>query len=117
MSHRFDLCGCHLALDFANTVSLRLSAAPIERLVSYEDLVAFAEQSGLLSEDRAARLTRWGRKKPEDAEALLRGVRELREALYRIFAGVVTGERPSPVDLALLNAWHARLRLGETFTW
>ena len=43
---KFDLCGGHLAIDFANTVSARHTHQPIERLPSYADLVEYKALRG-----------------------------------------------------------------------
>ena len=47
---QFELCGGHLALDFANTLSQRNAPAlATDHLTSYGRLVAFAEQTQVLS--------------------------------------------------------------------
>ena len=63
----FDLDGGRLCLDFANTASQRSG----EHLAAYADLVAFARQSGLLTQAEADRLRRQAARQPEDAEGLL----------------------------------------------
>lgn len=113
----FDLCGDHLALNFANTMTERESATPIERLRSYDDLVAFAEQSGIVAAAEARRLRAWGKREPEAAEAVRRDAVALREPLYAIFAAVARGRAPAAQDLAVLNVYLQRLRLGPSFGW
>jgi predicted RNA-binding Zn ribbon-like protein len=115
--HRFDLCGGHLALDFTNTLTHRQDAVPTDHLTSFTDLVAFFEQSGSLPPVAARGARRWSEQHPGLAKRLLASAIELREALYRIFAGVVEAKAPSAADLRVLNAWIARRRLDESFAW
>ena len=93
-----------LCLDFANTVSWRGSGAPVEHLPTYEELIRFAQQSKLLSEDEARRLRREAARNPGTATRALRKAVALREALYRIFAGQADGRSPAAADLEILNA-------------
>ncbi len=116
-AYAFDFSGGHLALDFANTVSQRHTPAPIEHLTTYDDVVAFAQQAGLVSEADVAVLVRSSRGEPAEAASVLRDAQTLRDSLYQIFAAVAAGDKPPRVDLIVLNAQLARLRLTETFAW
>ena len=107
----FDLCGGHLALDFANTLGDRHGDAPVERLPAYGDLLAFAQQSGVVSAARARALAAAARRAPARAEAVRRDAVALREAIYALFAAVVAGDPPDPADLAVLNRHVARQRV------
>lgn len=78
-----------LAIDFANTRFWRGSAVPTERLGTPEDLAAWCREEGLPDVPWSA---------PGFAQAL-----ELREALYRIFAGASAGAAPEAADLDRLN--------------
>jgi len=109
---QFDRCGDHLALDFANTVSERETAAPIERLQDYEALVAFAEQCGLVAAARARRLRKLARQRPEAAAVALNRAVALRDAVYALFRAIARGEAAAEEDLDTLNAEVPRLRLG-----
>lgn len=113
----FDLCGGHLALDFANTVSSRHLAAPVERLTDYGALLRFARQSQVLDAGAERRQSEWARAHPRQAEQLLARVRTLREALFRIFTARVKEEAPRAEDLEQLNAWHRELALGPGLEW
>jgi predicted RNA-binding Zn ribbon-like protein len=93
-----------LCLDFANTTSWRGSGAPVDHLPDYEELVRFGLQSKLIGEDDARQLRREALRRPAAAARVLRQAVTLREALYRIFAGLAGGRRPLPADLASLNA-------------
>ena len=92
-----------LCLDFANTTSWRGSAAPVDHLLDYEELVRFGLQSKLISEGDARRLRREAARRPAAAGRALRKAVTLREALYRIFAGLAGRRRPLAADLATLN--------------
>jgi predicted RNA-binding Zn ribbon-like protein len=120
----FQLDNGALCLDFANTVSWRGSVKPADRLPSYGELVRFALQSRLLSEDEARRLQREAGRHAEAATRALRQAVALREALYRIFAGLAAGRAPLAADLETLNGSLpgalARLRVSagdEGFRW
>lgn len=113
-----------LCLDFANTVSWRGSAEPVDRLPTYGELIRFARQSGLVSEAESRRLRHAAARRPHAATRALRKAVALREALYRTFAGLADGRSPAPADLALLNgslpAALVALRLrapGGRFAW
>ncbi len=105
---RFELSGGRLCLDFANTVSWRGSARPIERLGHYRDLVAWSRRAGLVHDGEAARLVRAAARRPAAAARVLRQALRLREATYRIFSATAGGRRPARADLAVLNAALAR---------
>jgi len=92
-----------LCLDFANTVSWRGSGRPIDRLPVYGELIRFGQQSKLLSEEDARRLRREAARRPDAATRALRKAVVLREALYRIFAGLAGGRSPAAADLEILN--------------
>jgi predicted RNA-binding Zn ribbon-like protein len=96
-------CGA-LCLNFANTTSWRGSGAPVDHLPTYGELIRFAQQSRLLSEEEAGRLRRASARRPRAAARVLRTAVTLREALYRIFAGLASGRSPFAADLAILNA-------------
>ncbi|WP_428263037.1 CGNR zinc finger domain-containing protein [Haliangium sp.] len=119
MDWTFDLCGDHLALDFANTVSARHGDTPIERLPSYPELVSFARQTELINAARAKTLLARARRHQAKAEAVLAQARSLREALYRLFAAIARGQTPAAADVAALDHELPRLHLGVdlALTW
>jgi predicted RNA-binding Zn ribbon-like protein len=96
-------CGA-LCLDFANTTSWRGSGAPVDHIPTYGELIRFAQQSRLLSDEDAERLRRESARRPAAAARALRRAVTLREALYRIFARLASGHPPLAADLATLNA-------------
>lgn len=118
MAFTFDLCGDHLALDFVNTLTDR-GRAPVDRLDSYDALLAFARQTGIVARSRAAEL----RARAQQSAPAAADVRDLavalREALYGIFSAVARGRAPALQDRGLLNRGMHRLCLDEdlSLTW
>ena len=104
----FKLAGGDPCLDFANTVDWHASRDPHDRLSSYDDLVAWSRQAGLLSQTAAGRLRREAARRPAAAARTYRGAIALREAIYSIFAALARDRTPASADLAVLNAWLAR---------
>jgi predicted RNA-binding Zn ribbon-like protein len=99
----FEFTGNHLCLDFANTVNERTSSTPRELLNSYDDLVRWSQEAGILSEDDAQRLHAAATQHPEEAEQVLQQALELREAIYRIFSAHISDTEAHEDDLATLN--------------
>lgn len=94
MAKPFELVAGHVALDFVNTLDNRfLDRGPDELLKTYDDLVRFVRQSGLLrvrpaKGDRALALTR---------------AKELREALARVAYAQVERKSIPVKPLAVLE--------------
>src|SRR5262245_15190844 len=101
---QFHLAG-RFCLDLANTVSWRGSRAPVERLNRYADLLAWSRQSGILSRAECRRLAAAAERRPARGTRVLADARALREAIYRIFAGIAGGTAPAATDVAHLNGW------------
>jgi predicted RNA-binding Zn ribbon-like protein len=116
MSWTFDLCGDHLALDFANSVSHRETDAPIERLTDYSDLVAFVSQSQVIDRARARSLLAMARRHPGRADAALAQAVALRDGLYQLFRAVALGDEARPENVDLLNAEMGRLCVAADLT-
>lgn len=112
----FDRTGDHLAVDFANTVSDRLTS-PVERLATYADLVEFARQTGILSDARAQELVDTCRARPSDAARALLTAHTLRDALHDLYFAIAEGHPPPPASLASFNALVPRLRLDSNLSW
>ena len=89
-----------LALDFANTVSWRLTLQPKEKLTGVADLASWARRTGILSTQQARRLSV---RSPVRTASLMKRAFRLRESIYRIFAAAASRRRPRVRDLALLN--------------
>ena len=120
------LIGGRLCLDFVNTVggrktgqSPKRNPAPsialvvAEKLVNYDDLLAWAVHAGALSEKESQRLGREGNRRKEEAAVVLRKALELREAMYAIFMSVIAGHRCSQSDLDTVNRELVMARLRE----
>ena len=95
----FDLDAGRACLDFANT----LEASGDDRLTSYADLVAFAEQSKLLDPEDAAWLRAEGRRDRATADGIVVRARRLRASISAIFAAVAAGQPAPERDLFHLN--------------
>ena len=119
----FDFSGNYLCLDFANTLQDRFSS-PGELLNSYDDLVQWGQEAGILSEDEAVQLRAEATRHPEEAESVRQQAITLREAMYRIFYARLHDVSPEEGDLATLNAMLARAMTkasihssGNGFAW
>jgi predicted RNA-binding Zn ribbon-like protein len=122
-THQFDFSGGALCLDFANTLGDRPRGRS-ESLSGWGDVLAWAEQAGLLSTGEAAGVRRRARANPRAADRAFRTARDLRECIYRVFHAAAAGESPSSSDLSGLNdavarsLRHARVvREGQGFAW
>ncbi|MCP4660184.1 MAG: hypothetical protein GY856_32685 [bacterium] len=92
-----------LCLDFVNTEGVVRNDPP-ERLESLDLFFEWAVRHGL-SDDDGVEVLRAATAEvpPGTIEAFLDRARELREAIYRIFAAQSADERPAPEDLSILN--------------
>src|SRR5829696_7121396 len=68
---KFKFKGGVSCLDFVNTLAWRLTDRPVEYLGSYEDLLAWGEQAGLLTPDETEALSGQAATDPEEARAVL----------------------------------------------
>jgi predicted RNA-binding Zn ribbon-like protein len=113
--YQFDLSGGSPPIDFANTMGGKHRRE--ERLGGYADLIAFARQSGLLSDALAGRLSEAAAARPAEADAVLARARELREALFALFS---EAERPAAALDGLnreLAVAMAQLRVDRALAW
>ena len=85
-------------LAFINTLSSRPTAAPVERLDSYDALVAWAREQHLVSPAAADRLSAEARRHPHQAAAVLARAKDFREALNDL-AGAIEAGRPPNADV------------------
>jgi predicted RNA-binding Zn ribbon-like protein len=115
--YQFDLSGGNLALDFANTVSRRnIPERRSEHLGSYDDLVAFARQSKLITQHEDAELRARARKPVADGERLMRKALTFREAVYRAFSGLAAGKPVAATDLAQIKQFATEALSHRTLT-
>ena len=98
---RFELRGGVVCLDFVNTVGWRLTDYPSEYLCSYEDLLEWGKQAGLLALEEPEGLSRQATLDPEEARGTLSRAIALREAMHRVISRAIAGE---PRDESELSA-------------
>jgi len=119
-SHRFELTGGNVALDFVNTLDDRPGGNPEELLNDYSSLAAFAEQNGLLTPQQFQYFEQHAELTPDEAETALHRARDLREALHDIFSAAMNKKLAPQSAMDRLNAnlhdaaLHSRLVQGET---
>jgi predicted RNA-binding Zn ribbon-like protein len=101
--YEFELTGGSLCLDFANTLGDRPRCCE-EHLAGYDDLLSWARQADVLSTSELDALDSAARHQPSRAQRILEGALVLREAIFRIFAGLARSEEPEPQDVVVLNA-------------
>src|SRR5688500_7706775 len=100
---RFKLRGGVVCLDFINTVGSRLTDHPSEYLRSYEDLLDWARQAGLLAPEETEDLSRQAALDPEGTQETLSRALALREAIHRLVSRAIAGESQDESDLSALN--------------
>jgi predicted RNA-binding Zn ribbon-like protein len=123
MTSEFTLVGETLALDFTNTMD-GWRGAMREKLLHYDDLLAWAVQTNSISEEWAETLRQKAAARPKDAANALARAIDVREALFRIFSALSDGSQPKEKNIATFNAelaralTHSRLALhGDHFDW
>jgi predicted RNA-binding Zn ribbon-like protein len=122
---RFRFIGGVPCLDFVNTLAWRLTDCPVEYLGSYEDLLAWGRQAGVLAPDETEVLSGWAATLPEEAPATLSRAVALREAVHRVLSVVIAGEPEDEGALSTLNrelsVALSRLRVapaaGDAYVW
>ena len=100
---RFKLRGGVVCLDFVNTAGSRLTDRPSEYLLSYEDLLDWGRQAGLLAPEKTEDLSRQAALDPEGARETLSRALALRELIHRLISRAVAGEAKDESDLSALN--------------
>jgi predicted RNA-binding Zn ribbon-like protein len=106
-------------LSFVNTRSGRATDNPTETLVSFDALLTWAREKGVLKAADAERMAARAKRRREEAERVLAHACELRELLHDAFAATSEGRPPAAATLdelsAQLSAWyrHGRLVPGE----
>jgi predicted RNA-binding Zn ribbon-like protein len=99
----FNISSGALCLDLTNTLGDRRGRHE-ERLGSYEDLIAWAFQAGIVTGSESRCLLDEASRHPGKARAVLRKARILREAIYSVFSSLATGGDPAPEYLETLNS-------------
>jgi predicted RNA-binding Zn ribbon-like protein len=123
-ARRFELRGGVPSLDFVNTVGSRLTDRPKEHLHSYEDLLNWAREAGLLTPAEREWLARQAMVDPEGARQTLSRALTLREAIHRVVCATITGGPQDESDLSGLNGElsvalsHLRVMpAGDAYGW
>ena len=121
---RFEFRGGVPCLDFVNTVGWRLTDRPSEYLRSYEDLLTWGRQAGLLTPEETEGLSQQATLDPEGAQETLSRALALREATHRAITAAIAGEPQDESDLSALNRELSialsRLRVmpaGDAYGW
>lgn len=97
----FTLDAGRPCLDFANTFNPN-DPNP-ETLNTYHDLVAFADQSHLITPDTAAWLHAEGTRDPTTAHGILVRARRVRDSIRAIFIALANDQTPTSHHLNVLN--------------
>lgn len=104
-AHRFsqrDIISGDAALDFVNTVNGR-DQSPADRLDSYARLLEWATLVHLLPQRTLRALKRKAQSEPAAAARALARAKALREALFALVTGIISGRAPPKDALALLR--------------
>jgi predicted RNA-binding Zn ribbon-like protein len=113
---QFQLFGGHLALDFANTLDYRYDPErSIELLSSYERLLVFFQQTGIINAQHVRKLL--ANTSESEARRTLRRAIELRETIYFLFLSVLRGRRARSAYLHAFNRFLEDARVPERVTW
>lgn len=106
------------ALAFVNTLSARSTPSPSEKLLSYEALLDWAREAGLLAPDDAERLAGRARRRHQEATRVLERVKALRELLHDTLTATEAQRVPAAAVLEALSdqlaGWYAHGRLIKT---
>ncbi len=106
-AYEFQFTGGELCLDFANTVNLRPTPQKIDRIDSFEALLGWAAQAGILPASGRRELARAYGSEPAAARRTLQRAIELRECIFRLMARVADRVPVSRADLDVLNTFLA----------
>jgi predicted RNA-binding Zn ribbon-like protein len=98
-----DSVDAERVLSFINTLSGRPTAAPVERLASYGDLVGWAREQHMLSAASAERLLAEARRHPHQADSVLSRAKEFREALNKLAGAMEAGRQPQADVLQVIG--------------
>lgn len=115
-SEDLDITRC---LSFVNTRSGRATDQPTEKLVSFDALLAWARENGVLRPADVARMAPRAKRRQSEAEQVLVHACELRELLHDAFTATAEGRVPAARTLdelsERLGAWfrHGRLVPAE----
>jgi len=101
----YSKVGGWLCLDFTNTVqSYKLRNPDYDYFKSYDDLVVWARQAELITEEEERALKRKAATLPQKAEQLLEKARALRDDINMLFSMIAIEKQPASDLLAKLSS-------------
>ena len=113
---QFELIGGHPALDFVNTLDWRFREGRQEELItSYDDVVRFTVQSGLMTSAEGRRLLRPAL--ANKAAQVVADTRALREAAARSFYAGVSGDEPPGATIRELEEFFREAESHRKLRW
>jgi predicted RNA-binding Zn ribbon-like protein len=121
---RFEFTADNLCLDFTNTVNNRAGERPEELLKSYDALLQWSIEAGVLTAKLADRMRTLAKEAPGRAQSVTREAVQLRDAIFHIFMAVAEHRVVPDTALSYLNralqhvARHSRLvQERRRFVW
>jgi predicted RNA-binding Zn ribbon-like protein len=116
MSHAIQLIAGHPALDLVNTLDWRFrDDGPEELLPSYDDLLRFSAQSGMLAKKQIRQIVRTSTERAA-ADALV-ACRELREAAAEVLYAAVDDRTPATSQIKTLDRFFKEAREHQRLSW
>lgn len=85
----------NLALDFANTISWRNTSREVDHLATFDDVVAWSKEVGLIGDDFVA--------SPPEQRTLIDQVLALRKAIHAAGSAIANNLDPSRPDLDVIR--------------
>ena len=115
--HRlFQLVGGHPVLDFVNTLDWRFrDDGPEELLATYDDLLRFCAQTGLLTAKQIRQILQIPN--TSAVAGVLASCRALREAAAAALYAAVDDRTPPPAQIKLLERFFNAARLHQRLAW
>ena len=104
LNYKYRFVSGALCLDFTNTMGGKRGEVAREILQSFDHLLSWCDQAGVLNKTQLERLRQEASQHPEEAKVVYQRAVQLREAIYRIFLAYSEGDGPAAADLAILNA-------------
>jgi len=117
----YEVTGGEICLDFTNTLEGRPTGRREDRLVSYEELLNWAGQAGVLTLSEQKQLHRRVVNRKKEADRVLEQAKELRAALFDLFRAYNIDRSFPPVSVEILNRYlieafrHRRLEPAPKF--
>ncbi len=97
-----------LCIDFVNTLGWRGREVPAEHLKTYNGLIKWSRQVGIITPQDANKLLQKADRHPAEGKKALNSAVDLRETIHRIFAAIIERQKPAKEDLAAFNSYLAK---------